>query len=211
MAFAGTLAGSVNVWDGMESVYIGIDVSTKPTMGGYYEYAALFFGNIDATYQLDMPYVTGGAQCSHRPDNAFIPAADYLTRHGGYYYSHKYSEGTFEKAVSSVYSAYYELHYDSLIACKLGVQPTHFWSTMVKGECYFDPTQYGLGTEVHSWLKVVSFDLEDQSMTYTIHNNDDCTDEDPFRKAKPQVIVALQDFNYCEEVGPGDWVKYAAF
>jgi len=135
--------------------------------------------------------------CSLKRENrrGYMPYSYKLSSQGGFSYNRNHLPGSFHH-VTDTFSGVYYLYYGSLADCQVGVQPNSFMAYLIKGQCYFDPSSYGFGeySKVHSWLKVVGYDKKEQTMTYSIHDNDDCEDRDPFKKAE-QLTVSLRDYN----------------
>lgn len=169
----------------------------------------------------------GGPRCSADPDGVlggmgpgFIPYSTELFDHGGYFYGHKLVTSGFPAVLRVIGGAFYDLYFDTLDHCLTGERPMAFFAHLKKGECYFNPTNYGIegidehtgqAYKVHSWFKVVGFDSKEGTMIFTIHNNNDC-DHYAFMASKKRKVeflrISPRKLGFSEDSADGEEPVY---
>jgi len=155
-------------------------------------------------------------KCEHEITNKIPYDGARVYDHQGYFFGHTFLAGDYS-TVSQALKGYYKEYYASKNECLLGVQPTAFSAEWIKNECYFNSANLLGGEPKHDWFKIHAFgnDHDDGAyVQYSIHNNDDCENKDPYQKAPIEKLYAPADHHYDECVLADDyntWVKVTSY
>jgi len=213
----GVSSGATHAVQGLSAGNVTYFTQAGVVDGNYY-LNAYESAAVDGVPSFELPSSYHGDRCEQDISKAIPFDLTRFNEHQGYYYGHTFLKGDYPVVTNSLKGLYTE-YYGTKNECLLGVQPVFFSVQLIKNECYFDSNtllnnqdvdqQTIVPAEVsHDWYKIHGFGTEDGNtyISYTIHNNDDCEDKDPFNKAQLQKVVT-PTVEECSLVD-GMWQKF---